>query len=352
MKSCLSLPAPCCRRFPATISHVVSLMSVSSTRALACSLPCPRLPCLPFRRTGHRPQASQGVRLPAQRPRPARALHPDQAPEAPDSPRDRRQGAGPTATAAPSFRLPPLHLPCRLLRPPPCRAPWRHPSQAGSESMYPVLAETLQKGDNGTTIGALSAPPPSPSVLPPRSPPRKAAPKPPRIAPRRAGHAIVYECVKTITQIAPNQQLIEVAADLVARFLRSKSHNLRVRAPAPHPHPHPPPSPTPFPPPEPAAECVQPPTPPPTAAAAAVRGYRRPRVRRPGAPEVRRRAPARRHRLPRGAPRRPPPLSPPRSPAVPPRHRTRRHRPRRRTRFSLRTRTSPSRRRPSTCCTR
>lgn len=63
-------------------------------------------------------------------------------------------------------------------------------------------------------------------------------PPPPTFPPLPpAGHAIVYECVKTITAIFPNQQLIEVAADLVARFLRSKSHNLRVRLRLPLSHP-------------------------------------------------------------------------------------------------------------------
>jgi AP-4 complex subunit epsilon-1 len=42
-----------------------------------------------------------------------------------------------------------------------------------------------------------------------------------------AGYAIVYECLKTITKIYPNNNLIENAAQLVARLLTAENNNLK-----------------------------------------------------------------------------------------------------------------------------
>mmetsp|Transcript_53807 Transcript_53807/g.60127 ORF Transcript_53807/g.60127 Transcript_53807/m.60127 type:complete len:1071 (-) Transcript_53807:45-3257(-) len=42
-----------------------------------------------------------------------------------------------------------------------------------------------------------------------------------------AGYAIVYECVKCITKIYPNKQLLDAAGEAIARFIESRSHNLK-----------------------------------------------------------------------------------------------------------------------------
>jgi len=41
------------------------------------------------------------------------------------------------------------------------------------------------------------------------------------------GYAIVYQCLKTITMIYPQQSLIDTATITVSRFLSSESHNLK-----------------------------------------------------------------------------------------------------------------------------
>jgi AP-4 complex subunit epsilon-1 len=41
------------------------------------------------------------------------------------------------------------------------------------------------------------------------------------------GHAIVYECVTTITAIYPNNLLLENAAAAISRFVTSSNHNLK-----------------------------------------------------------------------------------------------------------------------------
>eukprot|EP00775_Hariotina_reticulata_P003095 gene3095-3374_t len=41
------------------------------------------------------------------------------------------------------------------------------------------------------------------------------------------GHAIVYEAVRTITEIYPNPQLLASAAEAVAGLIKSSSHNLK-----------------------------------------------------------------------------------------------------------------------------
>lgn len=41
------------------------------------------------------------------------------------------------------------------------------------------------------------------------------------------GYALVYQCLKTITYIAPNTALTQLASQTIARFLSSESHNLK-----------------------------------------------------------------------------------------------------------------------------
>lgn len=42
-----------------------------------------------------------------------------------------------------------------------------------------------------------------------------------------AGYAIVYECIKCITKIYPNPKLLDAAGEAIARFIQSRSHNLK-----------------------------------------------------------------------------------------------------------------------------
>ncbi|GIL83137.1 hypothetical protein Vretimale_11456 [Volvox reticuliferus] len=65
--------------------------------------------------------------------------------------------------------------------------------RAASENMAAVLHQTLRRATTSHTIGS----------------------------------AIIYECVRTITTIYPNPQLLAAAAESIATFLRSPSHNLR-----------------------------------------------------------------------------------------------------------------------------
>lgn len=64
---------------------------------------------------------------------------------------------------------------------------------AASSGMYEIIADTMKKADTGIN----------------------------------AGYAIVYECVKTIVSIYPNTNLLNAAADAIARFIDSRSHNLK-----------------------------------------------------------------------------------------------------------------------------
>ncbi|PNW83178.1 hypothetical protein CHLRE_06g310000v5 [Chlamydomonas reinhardtii] len=65
--------------------------------------------------------------------------------------------------------------------------------RASSENMAAVLHQTLRRANTSHTIGS----------------------------------AIIFECVRTITTIYPNPQLLATAAESIAAFLRSPSHNLR-----------------------------------------------------------------------------------------------------------------------------
>ena len=63
-----------------------------------------------------------------------------------------------------------------------------------SEQMYEILSEVMRRADD-TGVNA--------------------------------GYAIVYQCLKTITKIYPNPNLIENAAQLVSRFLTAENNNLK-----------------------------------------------------------------------------------------------------------------------------
>jgi hypothetical protein len=66
--------------------------------------------------------------------------------------------------------------------------------QSSSENMYEILSQTLRRADDtGINIG----------------------------------YAIVYQCLRTICIIYPNQHLIELASTTISRFLSSESPNLR-----------------------------------------------------------------------------------------------------------------------------
>lgn len=62
-----------------------------------------------------------------------------------------------------------------------------------SNGMYEVLNETMKQADVGIN----------------------------------AGYAIVYECIKCITKIYPNPKLLDAAGEAIARFIQSRSHNLK-----------------------------------------------------------------------------------------------------------------------------
>lgn len=69
-----------------------------------------------------------------------------------------------------------------------------HADATASSGMYEILNDTMKKAD-ATGINA--------------------------------GYAIVYECVQCIVHIYPNAALLNAAADAIARFMDSRSHNLK-----------------------------------------------------------------------------------------------------------------------------
>lgn len=65
--------------------------------------------------------------------------------------------------------------------------------QKASEQMYEILQECMRRADSGVNVG----------------------------------YAIIYECVKCITRIYPDQSLLELAASNISRFISSDNHNLK-----------------------------------------------------------------------------------------------------------------------------
>jgi AP-4 complex subunit epsilon-1 len=68
-----------------------------------------------------------------------------------------------------------------------------HADAQASAGVYEILLETLKKADTGIN----------------------------------AGYAIVYECIQTIVSLYPNPRLLDAAAEAIARFMQSRSHNLK-----------------------------------------------------------------------------------------------------------------------------
>lgn len=62
-----------------------------------------------------------------------------------------------------------------------------------SEHMYTVIGDVIRKGDSSSNIG----------------------------------NAILYESIRCVSSIYPNAKLLEAAADVIAKFLKSDSHNLK-----------------------------------------------------------------------------------------------------------------------------
>ncbi|XP_010540708.1 PREDICTED: AP-4 complex subunit epsilon [Tarenaya hassleriana] len=65
--------------------------------------------------------------------------------------------------------------------------------RSASEMMYTVIGDLFRKCDSSTNIG----------------------------------NAILYECICCVSSIHPNPKLLEAAADVISRFLKSDSHNLK-----------------------------------------------------------------------------------------------------------------------------
>eukprot|EP01062_Namystynia_karyoxenos_P061152 TRINITY_DN5320_c4_g1_i1.p1 TRINITY_DN5320_c4_g1~~TRINITY_DN5320_c4_g1_i1.p1 ORF type:complete len:1013 (+),score=438.44 TRINITY_DN5320_c4_g1_i1:106-3039(+) len=68
-----------------------------------------------------------------------------------------------------------------------------HQDVERSIQTYEVLSEVMKRADSGLNIG----------------------------------HAVIFECVKAITCLAPNQELLEAAADSISKFLTSPNPNLK-----------------------------------------------------------------------------------------------------------------------------
>ena len=83
------------------------------------------------------------------------------------------------------------HAPCSLLSQ--VLAILGASDQRASEGMYEVLYDVLRRADTGINIG----------------------------------YAVIYDCVRTVTAIYPNIQLLETAANHISRFVASENHNLK-----------------------------------------------------------------------------------------------------------------------------
>jgi AP-4 complex subunit epsilon-1 len=87
-------------------------------------------------------------------------------------------------------RMPAPWIQLRLLR---LMALLGHGDQTSSEGMYEVLLDAMRRADSGINVG----------------------------------YAVMYECVRTVTQIYPNATLLDAAAVAISRLLKSDNNNLK-----------------------------------------------------------------------------------------------------------------------------